>query len=232
MVALVVPPWPDPDSLLACLDPAEAERLLRIRHRGTREAKLVVHSLLRLLLARIDGAHPSDHSLARDGRGRPRPVRLPQWSCSLSDDPRGVAVAIGRGSDAIDWLGVDVCRPLSDPQWMQPLLHPQEQHLLAAEASPPARSLVLARCWAGKEALLKRWGWGLVSRLSLLNTAPGSHALVLPHRPAGAEPASASTITTRIHPDGPAVALAHRPDQVPTWWMLRASELEAAIPEP
>jgi phosphopantetheinyl transferase len=226
-VVVVLSPLIVRESWLAFLDMKELESLAAVRHSEIRSAKLAAHALLRLVLARVDGAPPNEHSLQRDARGRPQPRRLLGWSCSLSHDPLGVAVAVGAGNDLSDRLGVDICRPLADRSGLLCYLNEAERLLISE--NPEASDRLLARCWASKEALLKRWGWGMIPGLDRICTVPGpSHDLSF-RAPRDAQPASSSIITSLLLDDGPAIALAHRPDQVPTWWRVSAAELDAAL---
>lgn len=211
----------------SCLDEINLARLDRVQDSGAWAAKLAAHALLRLVLARVDGALPHQHSLRRDRLGRPHPVRLPDWSCSLSHDSSGVAVAVGAAAEPSDWLGVDICRPLPDRTGLDFVLHDAEKRLL--DSDPASSDRLLARCWASKESLLKRWGWGMIPGLDRICTVPGLSHVRSFTAPQDAEPASSSAITSRLLDDGPAIAIAHRPDQVPTWWRASAVELDAAL---
>jgi phosphopantetheinyl transferase len=209
------------------LDRAERSRIAAIRAPGARMAKLAAHVLIRVVLARIDGAYPSSHSLSRDHFGRPAPTRLPGWSCSLSHDASGVAVAVGAGSTRQAQLGVDLCRPLTEASGLSFVWHQSEIECLEFKGNSQAETR--AKLWASKEALLKRWGWGLIPRLDQISTVPGQSYRCSFKPPNNASPATSSMITSRVINDGVAVALAHDQVDVPAWWRTNAGELDMAV---
>jgi phosphopantetheinyl transferase len=206
------------------LDSDEASRISSIRNPIIKEAKLAAHVLLRVLLSKIGGGHPSTHSLSKNHLGRPSPRQLPGWSCSLSHDPCGVAVAIGMGSERESHVGVDICRPLDTFHGLSFILHESEKQSLSLDQK--AKASQLARYWACKEALLKRWGWGLIPNLNVISAIPGYHYDQIFQTPVRAEPAMTSAITSKVLEGDVAVALAHHHNHVAEWWRTNAAELE------
>lgn len=211
------------------LDDEEKSRLSAIKRSDVRQAKLAAHVLLRVLLSKIHGGHPRSHALTRDHLGRPRPRNLPSWSCSLSHDPYGVAVAVGRNLNQTKHLGIDLCRPLDRFDGLSFVLHESEKKYLNMKRENNATDM--ARFWASKEALLKRWGWGLIPRMDRISTIPGQKYLCTFDAPMHAQPAVSSMISSRILKNGAVVALAHHPNQVAEWWRTNAAELDKAARE-
>jgi phosphopantetheinyl transferase len=206
------------------LDDEEASLISGIKNSTVKAAKLAAHVLLRVLLSQIDGVHPSLHSLSRDHLGRPTPRRLPGWSCSLSHDPCGVAVAVGMGFQRESHVGVDLCRPLVSSNGLTFVLHETEKQALKQDTK--MKSVKLALYWASKEALLKRWGWGLIPNLDTISTVPGYDWVQMINAPPRAKPAMASAITSKVVWQGVAVSLAHHPNHVAEWWRTNAAELD------
>jgi phosphopantetheinyl transferase len=222
MVPLVVRSW-----WQSALNNEERSRIAAIRAPRARMEKLAAHVLARVVLSRIDGSHPSNHGFSRDHFGRPTPCRLSEWSCSLSHDSSGVAVAVGAGSERNVQLGVDICRPLADHSGLSFVWHEREIESLHLKKSfhPETKAVY----WASKEALLKRWGWGLIPTINRISTVPGQTYHATFEAPSNAKPATSSIVTSRVLNHGVAVALAHDHDQVPTWFITNAAELDNAV---
>ncbi|POX64486.1 4-phosphopantetheinyl transferase [Streptomyces sp. Ru62] len=155
---------------LQVLDAAERERADAFLRPADRVRYLAAHVLLRHLLGGRTGRAPREVRFARlacAGCGGPhgRPV--------LDDPCTGVHFSLSHGGRLVMAglagvpLGVDV-EPCPEPgtvDRLSRLLHPAEQHDLAAVPAP-RRPAALARLWTRKEAYLKALGTGLTRGLA------------------------------------------------------------------
>lgn len=149
------------------LDAAERARAAAFRREEDRDAYVVAHVGLRLLLGSVLGSEPGDVVLERrpcpgcgEPHGRPgvagEPVQF-----SLSHTPGRVLLAL-----AATPVGVDVER-IPAPSTVDDVmraLHPGEQAELSA-LSAHERAVAFGRVWVRKEAYLKGLGIGLTRGL-------------------------------------------------------------------
>ena len=145
---------------LSLLDSEELEKAGRLRDDGARQAYLLAHAALRLLLARALGRDAQGLRFAAGPLGKPRLADdAAAVHFSLARRPGLVALAIGNAP-----LGVDV-EPLREGVDMagisQRFFTPGEHAFVLGASAPQAALERFFGLWSRKEALVKAAGVGI-----------------------------------------------------------------------
>jgi 4'-phosphopantetheinyl transferase len=174
------------------LDDTERERLSRLRRAEDRDRFVLGSTLVRALVAELDGVAPGqvrlDRRCARCG-DQHGPVTLPGrgWSCSVTHSGPFAAVAV---APAPTRVGVDL-EVACPPEWPDLLA----RVLAPGEVAPADGAEFLSR-WVAKEALLKATHHGLTLPMTSVTVGHGGAARV------GAEPPGWQVVGLDVQPLG------------------------------
>ncbi len=192
--------------LWGLLSPDEADRAARFRFAARRDAFVVAHGVLRIVLASHTGQHPAELSFTYGRYGKPALPGGPQFNQSHSGDLTLVAVAVaGRrrvGVDVEQVRGDVSCEALA-----RRFFSARENAQLAQLPAADRRAGFFA-CWARKEAFVKAKGLGLSLPLHAFDVEIDPHVLDRSDAP--------------DRQVGSGLLLSTRPDEEAGHWRLQA----------
>jgi 4'-phosphopantetheinyl transferase len=154
------------DSFLATLTADEIERAERFRLQRDRDQYVLARGLLREILSRSSGAHPSELRFRYGAHGKPALIAEPRdadLAFNLSHAHRSVVCAVTRDRQ----VGVDLEYPregragIIDHQALAERFFSPHEVAVLTQLPSRSRQKAFLTCWTRKEAYIKARGDGL-----------------------------------------------------------------------